>query len=167
MNAFRRAALLAGLCLILASPAAWAAEPTGEWVGTLHMPSRDYRLGLRVSHDASGDHATYDWLDLGIRNVSLDRVGGRPDLVFRRGARQGIFTAHWDPALGWRGEWLRQGHPYSMIFRPGVLPPAPLISKADRIAFSVVGAVIVLEAAGIARLLQLRRRRRRQRASAA
>jgi hypothetical protein len=165
MNAFLRAVLLA-LCLLLAAPAAWAAGPTGEWVGTLHMPGRDYRLGLRIRHDASGDHATYDWLDLGIRDVSLDRVGGPPDLVFQRSARPGTFTARWDPDRGWRGEWLRKGHPYPMTFRPGVLPPAPLISQADWIAFSAVGAIILLEGVGIARLLQLRRRRR-QRAPAA
>jgi hypothetical protein len=159
-------AVLAALCLLLAAPAAWAREPTGEWVGVLHMPKRDYRLGLRVRHDPAGDHATYDWLDLDIRNVTLERVAGEPGLVFRRGASQGTFTARWDPAHGWRGEWLRKGHPYAMTFQPGVLPPAPLVSKADRIAFGVVGVVILAEGVAIARLLQLRRRRRQRQRSA-
>jgi len=155
-------ATLIALCLLLAAPAAWALEPTGEWVGTLHMPKRDYRVGLRVRHDAAGDHVTYDWLDLDIRDVRLDRVEGGPDMVFRRTAPQGTFTARWDAAHGWTGEWLRKGQPYAMRFRPGVLPPAPLISKADRIAFPIVGLVILVEGVAIARLLQLRRRRRQR-----
>jgi hypothetical protein len=162
MTARRVSAVLAALCLLLAAPAAWALEPAGEWVGVLHMPKRDYRLGLKVRHDAAGDHATYDWLDLGIRNVPLDRVAGAPGLVFQRGAPQGTFTARWDPAQGWRGEWLRRGRPYAMTFRPGVLPPPPLVSKADRIAFGVVGVLILAEGVAIARLLQLRRRRRQR-----
>lgn len=159
-------ALLAALCLVLAAPAAWALEPTGEWVGVLHMPKRDYQVGLRVRHDAAGDHVTYDWLDLDIRDVRLDRVDGGPDMVFRRTAVQGTFTARWDATHGWTGEWLRKDHPYAMVFHPGVVPPAPLISGVDRIAFPVLGVVILAEAIAIARLLQLRRRRRQRRRAA-
>jgi hypothetical protein len=161
MIARQISAVFAALCLLLTAPAAWALEPAGDWVGTLHMPKRDYQVGLRVRHDATGDHVTYDWLDLDIRDVRLDRVGG-PDMVFRRTAPQGTFTARWDAERGWTGEWLRKDHPYPVTFHPGALPPAPLISRADRIAFPILGLVILAEAVAIARLLQLRRRRRQR-----
>lgn len=162
----RLCALLAALVFVLAAPAAWAQEPTGEWVGTLHMPKRDYQVGLQVRRDAAGDHVTYDWLDLDIRNVSLDRVGAAPAMVFRRAAPQGTFTARWDPGRGWTGEWLRQGRAYPMRFHPGVLPPVPTISRADQIAFPIIGAVALVEAVLIAWLLRIRRRRRSRKSPA-
>ena len=55
----------------------------------------------------------------------------------------------------------------AVTLRRNAIPPSPLVPRADAIVLTVIAATMVLEAAGIARLLQLRRRRRLRRLLAA
>jgi hypothetical protein len=153
------AALLAILCLAFSAPPARATTPAGDWVGALRMPGHTYALGLRVRQTPAGYRASYDWINLELRNIPLTPISGTPVPAFERKAIAGVFMAQWVPAEGWRGEWRRAGHVYPIIFRPGVLPPAPVISRVDSITLAVLVMVMVLEAGAIVWLLRLRSRR--------
>jgi hypothetical protein len=159
------------LCLL--ALAAWLAttpaaaqpqDPAGEFRGVIHVRKWTYDVGLRVRHTPDGYAATFDWITLDLWDIPLEGVAASGGPVFERKAPQGTLVARFDPQTGWRAEWRRWGEVFPVQLRRAPLPPAPLLPRPDRNALLVMGALIVLQGAGIARLLQLRRRRMRSRA---
>jgi hypothetical protein len=164
----RLAALLALVLLCAGAPAfAQPLTPEGEFRGVVHVRQRSYDVGLKVRRTAEGYAATYDWIDLELRDIPMARVLAGPAPVFERKSPQGTFVAWYSPEAGWRGEWRRWGQAFPTTFRPAALPPAPLLPRGDRRVLILLGGLIVLQGAGIARLLQIRRRRRRRRRAGA
>jgi hypothetical protein len=167
MNAI--AASLAAAALAAApAPAPAAADPAGDWTGTLRTRTIDIRVGLELRRTATGYRGVYDSISQGYWGVPLRPA--RPDtpLTLQVTNLSGTLSFTWDPAArDWICAWREKAGVYTTILRRGVIPPAPAISPRDRIFLPLLAIVMVLEAAGIARLLQLRRRRKRQRAARA
>jgi len=139
-----------------------AAEPVGDWIGTLHTPTIDIDAGLEIRRTPQGYHGVYDAISQGIWGVPLTQA--RPDapLTLEVTNRSGTLTFAWDPkARDWTGAWRTKVDVHAMTLRRGAIPPRPLVSPPDMIGIAILSAVMVLEALGIARLLQLRRRRLR------
>jgi len=149
--------------VIAAAPAvaAPAADPAGDWVGQMPTAGRVLETGLRVHRTPQGYQATYEGISQGYRNVALTPVRAAPGPSFRATSPYGVYAVRWDPAAGaWKGEWRQNGKVFAFALRRGTIPPPSLIPQLARMPLAIVLAVIVLQAAGIARLLQLRRRRR-------
>jgi len=154
------AALMGAAALGVTAVPAATPSPAGDWVGTLHAPGRDYRLGLEVRRSPHGYTALYDSISLGLQPIPLRLAPAAGGPAFDRKFLRGAFAARWDPAAGaWRGEWRAGRQRYPVLFHPGPIPAAPAMTKADEIAVAVIGALMALEAAAIAWLIRARRRR--------
>jgi hypothetical protein len=158
-------ALAVGLASTPAAAAQPPQDPAGEFRGVIHVRKWTYDVGLRVRRTPDGYAASYDWITLDIWDIPMQGVAARAGPAFERKAPQGTFVARFDPRTGWRGEWRRWGEVFPMQFRRAPLPPAPLLPRPDRNALIILGGLVLAESAGIARLLQLRRRRKRRRAA--
>ena len=161
----RSAAIIAAIvCIVLSAGLARAgpaAQPTGDWTGTLRVPDRVVEIGIRVRQTPSGYRGTYEVIKEQVRNIPLAPVRAVPGPAFEVKSPYGVFESSWDRSRGmWRAEWRTKGKVYPFTLRRGYIPPAPLVSSKDRIVLIVIAAVALLEGAAIARLLQLRRRRR-------
>jgi len=157
----RRAAIIAVAATLAASPAL-AADPTGDWTGALRTPTGTLRLGLEVRRDADGEYrASYDDLSQNYRGLPMQPSGPGAPPPFKIDSPYGTMTYFWSPARGaWDGVWREKSGAYPIALARGTIPPVTGLSPVDRIALSVIGGVMLLEAVAIARLLQLRRRRR-------
>lgn len=144
-----------------------AADPAGDWTGTLHTRTIDIRVGLELRRTATGYLGVYDSISQGYWGVPLRRAGPDTPLTFQVTNFSGTLSFTWDPAAqDWICAWREKTGVYTTILKRGVIPPAPTVSRQDKIFLPILALVMILEAAGIARLLQLRRRRRlRQRAA--
>jgi hypothetical protein len=165
-----RSIVLAVGAFILTAGSCLAADPAGDWVGTLRAyRGEETRLGMRVSAAPGGGYqATYEDFTHDYRGIPLTPAasGGAPG--FRIKTPVGEFTASWDGAAGaWTGVWREKTGAYPISFAHGVIPPAPTVNSRDKVVLGVVGGLILAEGVAIARLLQLRRRRRLKAASAA
>jgi len=159
------ASLAAAAALAAApAPAPTAADPTGDWTGTLHTRTIDIAVGLEIRLTRAGYHGVYDSISQGYWGVPLRRTPDKP-LTLQVTNFSGTLSFTWDPAAqDWICAWREKGGVYTTILKRGVIPPAPAVSRTDMIALPILALVMILEAIGIARLLQLRRRRLRQRA---
>ena len=157
----RLPALLAALALLAASPALAAADPAGDWTGTLRLPGRDLVLGLEVRRGPDGRwSARYDDISQNYRGFAMRPSGAGDPPPFELKSPFGQMTYAWNPDRGrWEGVWRQKGGVYRLTLARGTIPPAA-ISPLDRLSLGGFVVLMLLEAAGIARLLQLRRRRR-------
>lgn len=157
----RLAAIIAVVATLWAAPAL-AADPTGDWTGTLRTPTGALQLGLEVRRDAKGAYqASYDDLSQNYRGLQMQPAGPGTPPPFKIKSPYGTMTYVWNPARGgWDGVWREKGGAYPIALARGTIPPITGLSPVDRIVLTVIGGVMLLEAAAIARLLQLRRRRR-------
>jgi hypothetical protein len=160
---------MTGLKRLAAAAAFWmaaapclAADPAGDWTGVLHARNGEQtQIGIEVRRGAGGYAVTYEDVTHEARGwpMTATRTGAAP--AFRIGFPVGVFTADWDASAGqWRGQWREWSGAYPMELARGAIPPPPPVARGDKITIGVCVALAVLEAAGIARLLQLRRRRR-------
>jgi hypothetical protein len=153
---------LALAALLSAAGPCFAADPAGDWIGTLHANhGAQTRLGLEVRPSAGGYAATYEDMTHDYRGLPMTptRTGAAPGFQIK--SRAGVFSADWDGAAGqWKGVWREASGAYPMALTRGPIPPAPAVATRDKWAIGVFAGLAALEAAGIARLLQLRRRRR-------
>ena len=159
--AFAAVAVLALAPVPATAAADPAANPVGDWIGTLHTPGIDIVAGLEIRRTPEGYHGVYDVLSQGLWGVPL--TPARPDtpLTLEVTNLSGTLAFTWDPkAQDWTCAWRDKTGVYATTLKRGVIPPAPLVSRQDMIALPIMAGVMVLEAVGIARLLQLRRRRR-------
>jgi hypothetical protein len=140
----------------------FAADPAGDWIGTLHAHNDEQtRLGLEVRRGPHGYTATYEDMTHDFRGKPMTPIATGAAPGFEIKSLFGVYTARWDPQAGaWKGVWRESRGVYPMTLARGPIPAAPPISLPDKIAFEVIAGLILLEAAAIARLLQLRRRRR-------
>ncbi len=162
----RFAAVLAALAMSALSlgGAAVAADPAGDWIGTLHTSKDNLVTGLEVRRTPGGYEARYDAITGGIWGLPTTLAHSTGALTFEIKAPFGTFTFTWNPAADdWTGLWHDKYGDYPMTLRRGAIPPAPLLSRSDEIILAVAAVLIVLEAGGIAWLLQRRRRRVRAR----
>ena len=157
-----RAALAAVAALALTPAAASAAaDPSVDFIGTLRTPRGVQTVGLEVRRTPGGYQGRYDAITLGYRDITLRPAPASSGPAFDYRLSFGALAFHWDPGAGdWAGAWRDKTGAYPMRLRRGVIPPGPAISRVDAISLAVIVSLMVLEAAGIARLLQLRRRRR-------
>ena len=160
-------ASLAAAAALATAPAPGPADPTGDWTGTLHTRTIDIAAGLEIRRTPAGYQAVYDVISQGIWGVHLRRTQPETPLAFAATNLSGTLTFTWDPvAQDWICTWREKAGVYRTTLHRGVIPPAPALSPSDRIFLPIFAVVMILEAVGIARLLQLRRRRRmRQRAA--
>jgi hypothetical protein len=158
MNAI--AASLAAAAALAAAPAPTPADPTGDWTGTLQTRTIAIVTGLEIRRTADGYWGVYDSISQGYWGVPLRRAPDKP-LTLQVTNFDGTLAFTWDPAAkNWICAWHEKGRVYSTILKRGVIPPAPAVSRTDMIALPILALVMILEAVGIARLLQVRRRRR-------
>ncbi len=160
------AASLAAAAALASAAAAAPADPTGDWTGTLHTRTIDVVAGLEIRRTPAGYQAIYDVISQGIWGVRLRRTQPEAPLAFAVTNLSGTLTFTWDPAAkDWVCTWLEKGRVYRTTLHRGVISPAPAVSSRDRIFLPILALAMILEAVGIARLLQLRRRRMRRRAA--
>ncbi len=160
------AASLAAAAALATAPAPAPADPTGDWTGTLHTRTIDIVVGLEFRRTAAGYRGVYDSISQGYWGVPLRPARRDTPLVQEVTNLSGTLSFTWDPvARDWICTWLEKGLVYRTTLHRGVIPPAPVVSPRDRIFLPLMALIMVLEAVGIARLLQLRRRRMRQRAA--
>jgi hypothetical protein len=160
------AASLAVAAALASTPAPVIADPTGDWTGTLHTRTIDIAVGLEIRGAPTGYRGTYDSISQGIWGVPLRRAQPDTPLTLQVTNFSGTLAFSWDPAAkDWICAWHEQGRVYSTTLKRGVIPPAPAVSRLDMTVLPILALAMILEAIGIARLLQLRRRRLRQRAA--
>jgi hypothetical protein len=165
----RRLGALVAAAALLAGTPALAADPAGDWVGTLHTPTGTLKLGLEARRDARGRwQARYDDISQNYRGIPMQSSGPGEPPPFEVRSPYGVMTYAWNPDAGrWGGLWREKGGAYRFALERGTIPPPNGVSPIDRIALSVFGVVMLLEAAAIAWLLRVRSRRRRLRARGA
>lgn len=160
------ASLAVAAALALASGLASAADPagadpTGDWIGTMHLSKLDIFAGLEIRRTANGYEGVYDAISQGFWGVPLTRA--RPDtpLSFQVTNLSGTLSFTWDPAgRRWTGDWREKSGVYPFTLSRGSIPPASPLTGRNLFAVSFLGLLMALETAGIARLLYLRRKRR-------
>src|SRR6185503_3275418 len=89
---------------LAATPA--AADPAGDWTGTMHLSKLDIFAGLEIRRTANGYEGVYDAISQGAWGVPLTRA--RPDtpLRFQVTNLSGALSFSWDPAAQrWTGDW--------------------------------------------------------------
>ena len=158
----RIAAMVATLAVLALAPAeaSAASDPAGDWIGAMHARKGDLATGLEVRRTAEGYQGSYDDITQGLWGIPVRRPATAASLVLENRSSIGTLTFAWDPAADrWTGTWRDKTGAYSMILRRGAVPPAPVMSRPDAIILGVFAVVMALEAAGIARLAQLRRRK--------
>jgi len=138
-----------------------AADPTGDWIGTMHLSKLDIFAGLEIRRTDKGYEGVYDAISQGAWGVPLTRARPAAPLRFQVTNLSGTLSFTWDPAeQRWTGDWREKSGVYPFSLSRGPIPPASLLSGRTLFALSFIGLLMALEAAGIARLLYLRRRRR-------
>lgn len=156
---------LAGALALSAGPAL-AADPAGDWRGVLQAHNGRTDLGLEIRAAPGGYRATYEDMTHDARGLPMMAVRDSAP-AFRIDSLYGALSISWDGAAGhWRGVWRDRAGAYAMSFQRGAIPPAPPVPKGLKVTIAVLGGLMLLEAAGIARLLQVRRRWRLRRAAA-
>jgi hypothetical protein len=153
---------LALAALLSAAGPCFAADPAGDWIGTLHAHNDEQtRLGIEVRRGPHGLTATYEDMTHDYRSLQMTPIGTAAAPAFKITSLIGVYTARWDPQAGaWTGVWRESRGAYPMSLARGAIPPAPAITGRDRITLWITAGLIVLEGVAIARLVQLRRRRR-------
>jgi hypothetical protein len=154
------AALALAPALVSAADPA-GANPTGDWIGTMHLSKLDIFAGLEIRRTEKGYEGVYDAISQGYWGVPLTRARPAAPLTFQVTNLSGTLSFTWDPAgQRWTGDWREKGGVWPFTLKRGPIPPAPLVTGRNGIGLALLGGVALLEAAGIARLLYLRRRRR-------
>jgi len=122
--------------VLVASTAAQAEEPAGDWLGVLAAPSYgDLSLALRLKKTAAGYEGVLDDITLGARGMPLSAIQATPDrLAFDVPRAHGHYEATWDAAANqWAGVWKSPGAEAGLPLRlaRGVPPPAPRAEGLD------------------------------------
>jgi hypothetical protein len=138
-----------------------AADPAGDWIGTLQTKDRRVVIGLGVRGQPGRYQAVYNDMTQDFWNIPMSPLRTDAGPVFELVRWPvGTFQVRWDPSAGvWRGAWKDKYRAWPLVLRRGAIPPAPLFTRSDKITLAGASGFIVLMTAGIVRLLQLRRRR--------
>ncbi|HLZ81936.1 MAG TPA: serine hydrolase, partial [Caulobacteraceae bacterium] len=128
-------ALVGGLFLAFAGcAAAYAADPVGDWIGTVTVTPLAYRLAIHIHKTPDGAYGgTYDSLDRATYDVPLAEVAARADsLSFAAPSTNLHYAAKWDAATqSWLGQWTLEGRTYPLKLTHGAFPPAATITGLD------------------------------------
>ncbi len=136
------------------------ADPAGDFIGLVAEPSHPVKVGIQVRRVPGGYQGDYRAISLQFRPAPMTalRTGGAP--AFEARSPVGELRLDWNASAGdWRGVWRDRRGVWPTTLRRGAIPPLPQIARVDVIALAGAAVLMLLEAAGIAHLLQLRRRR--------
>ncbi len=129
-------AVVAGLLLALAlAPPCWAAEPAGDWLGTLAVtPALNLRIAVHIRSSPQGVYsATWDSVDQGLFDAPVANLAVTDQaLSFDVTNLNAHYAAKWDATAGqWTGQWTQASKPFPLDLARGVAPPQPIIAGLD------------------------------------
>ncbi len=120
--------LIALFMLIAAPHAAFAADPKGDWIGTLEADaSNKLRLAVHIKAGDDGRlQGTLDSLDQGANGIALADIASTGDsLSFSVPAVAGGYEGKWDGAQkAWVGQWTQGGGSLPLVLKAGSQPSA-------------------------------------------